>query len=220
MTSKQELFRKSLCLNERKPLHSLPMTLLEYLLEDALFYLLNSLGFVLVVLVTWLWTRFRAVRLERDYQTRLHALRMQYEGQWHEPVAYLAEQRERLRRLVYGMRQALQQNNLQQLQQYRHQLSHALILDYLPAANRLWTALAPFEGSRPSAAWVEAQILPVLETCRQTLAALNAPTVRKALPQATEVVLEQKDLGNALTLLRQAKQTYRAKAYGQALDLS
>lgn len=195
------------------------MNRFQYFLDDIWFYILNLLGFCLVVLVTWLWTRLRAVRLDQVYQAQLQALRLQHAETYQKPVQYLAEQREQMRCLLYGMRVALQENRLQDLRQYRHQLSHALILDYLPAAVRLWETQRPLEGSRPSATWVEGTVVPVLETCRQVLAGLNAAPVLKVLPTATEVVLEAKELMPALRLLRQAQQKRRAKAYARVLEV-
>lgn len=191
----------------------------QFFLDDIWFYLLNLLGFCLVALVTWLWTRLRAVRLDRAYQVQLKALRLQHAEAYQKPVQYLAEQREQMRRLLYGMKTALEEDRLQDLRQYRHQLSHVLILDYLPAATRLWQTQRPLEGARPSAAWVEHAVVPVLETSRQVLAGLNAAPLLKVLPTATEVVLEARELTPALQLLRQAQQKRRAKTYARVLEV-
>lgn len=195
------------------------MKYLQYLQEDLWFYALNLLGFAVVVLATWLWTRLRATRIEQQYQTQLQALRLQHSTALQQPQRYLDAQREHLRRLVYGMTQALRDQNLPHLRQYRHQLSHCLILDYLPAARRLWQLQRPLEGAAPSAPWIEEQVVTVLETSRQVLAALNAKPVLAALPTATEVVLQPQELAAAFRLLREAQQQPRAKAFAQALDL-
>ena len=192
------------------------MTMLQYLQEDFWFYVLNLLGFGLVALVTWLWTRLKATQIERHYQTQIEALRLAQLQQLKTSFD-LTQQREHMRRLIYGMQQALQQDQPQYLRQYRHQLSHQLILNYLPAANQL----LDFQAHQiKESAWIEDQVVPVLETCRQVLAALNAPSVRQALPTPTEVVLEAKEVAKPLQLLRQAGQKGRAQAYAKALDLS
>lgn len=195
------------------------MNRFQFLLDDIGFYALNVLGFCLVALVTWLWTRLRAARLDRAYQAQLQALRLQQADAYQAPALHLAEQRERMRRLLYGMRQALQEDHLQALRQYRHQLSHALILDYLPAAVRLWALQRPLEGAQPSAAWIDDAVAPTLETCRQVLAGLNAAPVLSALPTATEVVLQPQEVAFAFRLLREAGQERRARAFAKALDL-
>ena len=193
------------------------MNRFQFLLDARWFYGLNVLGFCLVALVTWLWTRLHAVRLHRAYEAQLQTLQLQQPTAYQNAAQHFAQQRDHMRRLLYGMRAALQEDRLQVLRQYRHQLSHVLILDYLPAATRLWQVQRPLAGN--TAEWLDETVVPVLETCRQVLAGLNAAPVLRALPTATEVVLSTQELTPALRILRQAKQNRRAKAYARAFEV-
>lgn len=201
------------------------MTLLEQFQADAAFYLLNILGFSVVVLMTWLLTK-------RSHAKALAALEQQQKANnatAQTTFASLQEQidyeREYLRRTLQLLEQALLKEEVPVLRQQRQLLIQGLMTNYRPkvaSMTQLWMHYYQNNKSQQQAL-AEHTLVPFLETFRQVTAAINAKAVLQALPQDIPVdqafVGEQTELDFAFQALVQAGKKKWAKQYQKALKL-
>lgn len=201
------------------------MTLLEQFQADAAFYLLNIVGFTIVVVLTWLLTR-------RSQAMALAALEQQQKASditAQTTFAALQEQldyeQEYLRRTLQLLEQALLREEVPAIRQQRQLLVHGLMVNYRPKVARLaqlWMHYYP-DNKAQQQALAQHTVVPFLETFRQVTAAVNAQAVLQALPQdiaADQAFLgEQTELDFAFNTLAAAGKKSWAKEYQKALKL-
>jgi hypothetical protein len=201
------------------------MTLLEQLQADAAFYLLNILGFTVVVLLTWLLTRRQQAKalaaLQQQQQqtnTDARAILMGIEEQ-------IDHEKEYLRRCMQLLEQALLDENVEALRQQRYQLVHGLMDKYRPKVARAAQFWADYyrDNKKQQQALAEQTMVPFLETCRQVVAAVNAKAVLRLLPNDIPAdrafVLEQSSLQFAWDALQACGRGRWAKQYQKAMPL-
>lgn len=201
------------------------MTLLEQLQADAAFYVLNVLGFTVVVLITWLLTRRQQAKAlatlqqqKKQTNTDASAILMGIEQQ-------IDHEKEYLRRCVQLLEQALLNEDVTALRQQRYQLVHGLMNKYRPKVTKAAQFWADYyQDNKPQQQVLAEQIIvPFFETCRQIVAAVNAKAVLQLLPKDIPAdqafVLEQGSLQFALDALHACGRGRWAKQYQKAMPL-
>ncbi|MFK7799618.1 MAG: hypothetical protein AB8E82_19350 [Aureispira sp.] len=201
------------------------MTLLEQLQADAAFYLLNILGFTVVVLLTWLLTRRQQARALAALQQQQQQTNTDAKVIFLGIAEQIDHEKEYLRRCVQLLEQALLDEDVEALRQQRYQLVHGLMDKYRPKVARAAQFWADYyhDHKKQQQILAEQILVPFLETCRQVVAAVNAKAVIKLLPKDISAdqafVLEQGTLQFALDALQACGRGRWAKQYQKAMPL-
>lgn len=195
------------------------MTLLEQLQADAAFYVLNILGFLVVVLLTWLLTRSRQAKALAALQQQQQLTKAATNDTFVALQEGIDHELEYLRRSMQLLEQALLEEDVAGVRQQRYQLVHGLMQNYRPKVARaaqLWSVYYQ-EDTAPQQELVKTMLLPFLETSRQITGAVNAKAVLNALPKDIAAdqafVLEKSQLDFAFRALEACGYKRWAKQY-------
>jgi hypothetical protein len=201
------------------------MTFLEQLQADWLFYMLNVLGFVVVVATTWLLVRSKQANALAALQEQQATVDLAANTVFLGLQEKIDKEREYLRRSVQLLEQALRSNDLKALREHRYQLIHSLLQNYRPKVMRQTQLWQHHYQNNPSQQQLLAKqmLVPFLETCRQVIAAINAKAVLEQLPANSLVdeafVGEEQEFEFAFQALKNCGRTRWAKQYRNALAL-
>lgn len=201
------------------------MTLLEQLQADAAFYVLNILGFTVVVLLTWLLTRRQQAKALAALQQQKQQTNTDARAVFVGIEEQMDHEKEYLRRCVQLLEQALLNEDVNALRQQRYQLVHGLMDKYRPKVARAAQFWADYyqDNKKQQQVLAEQFLVSFLETCRQVVAAVNAKAVIRLLPKDIPAdqafVLEQSTLQFAFDAFQVCGRGRWAKQYQKAMPL-
>ncbi|MGH1336965.1 MAG: hypothetical protein ACRBFS_12645 [Aureispira sp.] len=201
------------------------MTLLEQLQADAAFYWLNILGFMVVVLITWLLTRSRQAKALAALEQQKKETNVTASNTFIAMQEQLDHEKEYLRRCTQLLEQAVLADDSKAVRQQRYQLTHGLMQNYRPKVARAVQFWMDYyqEDKKQQQVMAEETIVPFLELCRQITAAVNAKAVLQVLPKDIPadqaLVIEERSLNFAFKALEACGRKRWAKQYQQAMKL-
>lgn len=157
------------------------MTFWEIIQQDFIFYIINLLIFVTVVLVTWLFAKSKQMESISKLKTQLEYLKMQQNDKLFALEDLYKKKQERLRLILKDMESNFKDSNKDMVEARRNELSNVFLLEYKDAVHK-YARLADqyFAEYRPRhREFVQNHIFPFLDTSRKVLSAINTPNVLK-----------------------------------------
>lgn len=201
------------------------MTLLEQLQADILFYLLNILGFLVVVVVTWLLTRSSQAKALAELERQKKQTNSTISSNFIIMQDQINHEQEYLRRCTQLLEKGVLEENINMIRQQRYQLIYGLMQNYRPKVAQIvqfWMYYYK-EDKEQQQAMAKNIIIPFLETCRQVIGAVNSKAVLNALPKDTladqAFVAELVELNFAFKALETCGRKRWAKQYQKTMAL-
>lgn len=176
---------------------------LDAIQNDLTFYILNILGFAVVVLVTWWYTRIQQFKTIAQLRTEIATLQIQQNNELFALEDVYKTKEERMRLIIKDLRDQLNGGDANMIRARRNELSNILALDYAKAMSN-YTRLADqfYDGNRyRHAQFVENHILPFLQNSGDIMETLNQASVRDA-SNATDVRLNYMDFDFAFDFIK------------------
>jgi len=180
------------------------LTLLQTLQEDWIFYLLNILMFVVVVLVTSMYVQSKQMETIAKLEVQIQQLQLQQNEKLFALEDEFKKKKERLRLIMKDMETQLRQKEKDMLVARRNELSNVFVMEYRETMHRFARLADQFYELHPPKyrAFVRNYIFPFLETSRKVLAAINTPKVMQMAEAKTPVSYSYKDFDFAFDMVR------------------
>lgn len=182
----------------------LRMTFIEAIQADWIFYMVNILVFVVVVLVTWLYVRGQQMEAIAKLQVQIQQIQLQQNDKLFSLEDEYKLKKERLRLILKDMEAQLKAKDLDMLQSRRNELSNVFVMEYRETMHRYARLADQYYELHPPKyqEFVRNYIFPFLDTSRKVLAATNAPVVMKTLGEKAPIQYSYKDFDFAFDMIR------------------
>ncbi|MCP4442304.1 MAG: hypothetical protein GY810_25635 [Aureispira sp.] len=155
------------------------MTFWEIIQHDFIFYIINLIIFVTVVLVTWLFAKSKQLETVSKLKTQLEYLKMQQNDKLFDLEDKYKKKQESLRLILKELESNYKTNDKDMVEARRNELSNVFLLEYKDAVHK-YARLADqyFAEYRPRhREFVQNHIFPFLDTSRKILSAINTPQI-------------------------------------------
>lgn len=180
------------------------MTFLEAIQADWIFYVVNILVFVVVIMVTWLYARGQQMEAIAKLQAQIQQIQLQQNDKLFSLEDEFKLKKERVRLILKDMEAQLKAKDMEMLKSRRNELSNVFVMEYRETMHRYARLADQYYELHPPKyqEFVRNYIFPFLDTSRKVLAAVNATIVMKALGENAPVRYSYKDFDFAFDMIR------------------
>lgn len=179
------------------------MTFLEIIQADWIFYAVNIVVFIVVVMVTWLYAKGQQMEAIAKLQAQLQQVQLQQNDKLFSLEDQYKLKKERVRLILKDMEAQLKANDVQMLESRRNELSNVFVMEYRETMHRYARLADQYYELHPPKyqEFVRNYIFPFLDTSRKILAAINATVILKKL-NSTPIQYSYKDFDFAFDMIR------------------
>lgn len=155
------------------------MTFIEAIQADWIFYVVNLLAFVTVVLCTYLYAKSKQAQAVAAVQAELQQVQLQYTDKLLDKEEALKKKKERVRLILKDLDNQMRNKDVAMLQARRNELSNVFVMEYAAAMQQYAHLGHQFYELNVDKyhSFVRNEIFPFLDTSRKILMAINAPKV-------------------------------------------
>jgi hypothetical protein len=180
------------------------MPFLESLQSDWVFFLINSLVFGVVVLVTWLYAQSRHLATVAQLQVQIQQLQLKQNQYLFDLEDEFNLKKERIRLILKEMELQLKSKDTAMLLARRNELTHVFVIEYRETMHRFARLADQYYELHPQKhqQFVQNFIVPFLETSRSILAAVNAKAVLAQLETQEIYAFSYQDFDFAFDMIR------------------
>jgi hypothetical protein len=180
------------------------MTFLEAIQADWIFYVVNILVFVVIVMVTWLYARGQQIEAIAKLQAQIQQIQLQQNHKLFVLEDEFKLKKERLRLILKDMETQLKDKDLDMVKSRRNELSNVFVMEYRETMHRYARLADQYYESHPPKyqEFVRNYIFPFLDTSRKVLAAVNSSTIMQALGETSPISYSYKDFDFAFDMIR------------------
>lgn len=180
------------------------MTFLEAIQEDWIFYVVNILVFVVVVMVTWLYAKGQQMEAIAKLQAQIQQIQLQQNDKLFSLEDEYKQKKERVRLILKDMEAQLKAKDVDMLQARRNELSNVFVMEYRETMHRYARLADQYYELHPPKyqEFVRNYVFPFLDTSRKILAAINAGVVLKSLNNSAPIHYSYKDFDFAFDMIR------------------
>ncbi|BDS11696.1 hypothetical protein [Aureispira anguillae] len=180
------------------------MTFLEAIQADWIFYAVNILVFIVVVMVTWLYARGQQMEAIAKLQAQIQQIQLQQNDKLFSLEDEYKLKKERVRLILKDMEAQLKANDMEMLKSRRNELSNVFVMEYRETMHRYARLADQYYELHPPKyqEFVRNYIFPFLDTSRKILSAINATIIMKALGESQPIQYSYKDFDFAFDMIR------------------
>ena len=180
------------------------MTFLEAIQADWIFYVVNIIVFIVVVMVTWLYSQGQQMEAIAKLRAQIQQIQLQQDDKLFRLEDEFKLKKERIRLILKDMEAQLKAKDMDMLKSRRNELSNVFVMEYRETMHRYARLADQFYELHPPKyqEFVRNYIFPFLDTSRKVLAAINASVVMKALGETAAVSYSYKDFDFAFDMIR------------------
>ncbi len=180
------------------------MTFLDAIQADWIFYLINILVFVVVVMVTYLYANGKKVEAVARLQAQIQQIQLQQNDKLFSLEDEYKLKKERIRLILKDMEAQLSAKDVDMLQSRRNELSNVFVMEYRETMHRYARLADQYYELHPPKyqEFVRNCIFPFLDTSRKVLAAVNASVIMKTIGTSNPVRFSYKDFDFAFDMIR------------------
>lgn len=180
------------------------MTFLEVIQADWIFYLVNILVFIVIVMVTWLYAKSQQVEAIAKLQAQIQQIQLQQNDKLFSLEDEYKLKKERIRLILKDMEAQLKAKDIEMLKSRRNELSNVFVMEYRETMHRYARLADQYYELHPPKyqEFVRNYIMPFLDTSRKVLAAINASVILKTLGNGESIQYSYKDFDFAFDMIR------------------